>query len=161
MNIRAVAMTCVLLTSVGLSGCANTAPSGDESSTTSTSQSPSATPSAKPMVDPALVADGNAQANLKYFTWVIEKTLAADSAADSFAIAQAIASAGFDPTTVQFTFTRTAVGLAADTSDVAAQFAGECLIGQFGPAAPQVITRVMPVLASGGCLIGTEVQSLG
>lgn len=161
MNIRVVATTCVLLATVGLTGCANLASNADPSQSASTSSTPYVKPSAKPVADPTLVADGNAQANVKYFTWVIEKALAVDPAADSFAVAQAIGSAGFDPTTVQYTFTRTAVGLAADTSDVAVQFAGECLIGQFGPAAPQVISRVMPVLASGGCLLGTEVQSLG
>jgi hypothetical protein len=107
------------------------------------------------------LVDGSAQDNLNYFSWVIEKTLAADPATDSFLVAQAVGAAGFDPATVQFTFSRTAAGLAADTSEVAVQFGGQCLIGQFGPVAPKVIARVMPVLATGGCLLGTEVQTLG
>ena len=105
--------------------------------------------------------EASAKDNLYYFTWVIEKTLAADPATDSYAVAQAVGAAGFDPATVQFTFSQTAAGLPADTSEVAVQFAGQCLIGQFGPVAPKVISRAMPLLASGGCLLGTEVQSLG
>jgi hypothetical protein len=140
-----------------LTGCA----SGQVDPQESVTATVSATPTPTPTKDPVFLPEGSAKDNLYYFTWVIEKTLAADPAADSSAIAQAVGASGFDPATVQFTFSRTAAGLAADTSDVAVQFAGECLIGQFGPVAPQVIARALPVLASGGCLLGTEVQTLG
>lgn len=157
MNIRVIATVVAFSSVFALSACASTANTPDVQK--SSSASASATPT--PTKDPVFVSDGSAQNNLNYFSWVIEKTLAADPATDSFAVAQAVGTAGFDPATVQFTFSRTAAGLAADTSEVAVQFGGQCLIGQFGPVAPKVIARVMPVLATGGCLLGTEVQTLG
>ena len=157
MNTRVIAVSLALSSVFALSACATTAsaPVDQKKST------PTATETSKPAEDPVLLPNGSAKDNLYYFTWVIEETLAADPAADSFAVAQAVGAAGFDPATVQFTFSRTAAGLAADTSEVAVQFGGQCLIGQFGPVAPKVISRVLPVLATGGCLLGTEVQSLG
>ena len=157
MNIRVITMSMALVGIVGLTGCAAQAPTPDSSSTATDSEV--ATPT--PTKDPVFLPSGSAKDNLYFFSWVIEKSLSADPAADSFAIAQAVGAAGFDPATVQFTFSRTAAGLAADTSEVAVQLGGQCLIGQFGPVAPKVIARVLPVLASGGCLLGTEVQSLG
>ena len=155
MKIRVIAAVLALSGALALTGCSASSPEAKPTAT----QSASATP--KPTKDPVLLPNGSAKDNLYYFSWVIEKTLAADPAADSFAIAQAVGAAGFDPATVQFTFSRTAAGLAADTSEVAVQFGGQCVIGQFGPVAPKVISRVLPVLATGGCLLGTEVQSLG
>jgi hypothetical protein len=157
MNIRVIAAVVALSSAFALSACASTAESPDVQKSSSASASANPTPTK----DPVFLADGSAQDNLYYFSWVIDKTLAADPATDSYAVAQAVGAAGFDPATVQFTFSRTAAGLAADTSEVAVQFGGQCLIGQFGPVAPKVIARVMPVLATGGCLLGTEVQTLG
>jgi len=155
MRTRNVLTALGLVTALALTGCSGTATQSDSKATSSASATP------KPSKDPVYLPEASAKDNLYYFTWVIEKTLAADPAADSYAVAQAVGAAGFDPATVQFTFTTTAAGLPADTSEVAVQFAGQCLIGQFGPLAPKVISRAMPLLASGGCLLGTEVQSLG
>ena len=157
MKIRVIATSLALSAALVLTGCTTSTP--DAKPTETATASASATP--KPAKDPVLLPNGSAKDNLYYFTWVIEKTLAADPAADSYAIAQAVGAAGFDPATVQFTFSRTAAGLAADTSEVAVQFGGQCLIGQFGPVAPKVISQVLPVLATDGCLLGTEVQRLG
>ncbi|AWR21662.1 MULTISPECIES: DUF6993 domain-containing protein [Aurantimicrobium] len=157
MKIRVIATALALSGALALTGCSASTP--DLKPTETATASASATP--KPTKDPVLLPNGSAKDNLYYFTWIIEKTLAADPAADSYAVAQAVGAAGFDPATVQFTFSRTAAGLAADTSEVAVQFGGQCVIGQFGPVAPKVISRVLPVLATGGCLLGTEVQSLG
>lgn len=157
MNIRALTALLAAASILTLAGCSAETPAAKTNGSATTSAS--ATPT--PTKDPALLPQASATDNLYYFSWVIEKTIAADPAVDSFAIAQAVGSAGFDPATVQFTFSRTAAGLAADTSEVAVQFDGQCLIGQFGPVAPKVISRVLPVLATGGCLLGTEVQTLG
>ena len=159
MNTRVIAVALALSSVFALSACATTATAPDDQKNSTATAT--ATETSKPAQDPVLLPNGSAKDNLYYFTWVIEKTLAADPAADSFAVAQAVGAAGFDPATVQFTFSRTAAGLAADTSEVAVQFGGQCLIGQFGPVAPKVISRVLPVLVTGGCLLGTEVQSLG
>ena len=155
MKSRVIATALALSSAVVFTGCSASTPDGQPTSTSSASATP------EPTKDPVLLPNGSAKDNLYYFTWVIEKTLAADPAADSYAVAQAVGAAGFDPATVQFTFSRTAAGLEADTSEVAVQFGGQCVIGQFGPIAPKVISRVLPVLATGGCLLGTEVQTLG
>ena len=157
MKIRVIATALALSAALALTGCSASTPNVKPTETATASAS--ATP--KPTKDPVLLPNGSAKDNLYYFTWIIEKTLAADPAADSYAVAQAVGASGFDPATVQFTFSRTAAGLAADTSEVAVQFGGQCVIGQFGPVAPKVISRVLPVLVTGGCLLGTEVQSLG
>ena len=157
MRFRVIATALALAGALAVTGCSASTPNVKPTETATASAS--ATP--KPTKDPVLLPNGSAKDNLYYFTWVIEKTLAADPAADSYAVAQAVGAAGFDPATVQFTFSRTAAGLAADTSEVAVQFGGQCVIGQLGPVAPKVISRVLPVLATGGCLLGTEVQSLG
>ena len=157
MKIRVIATALALSAALALTGCSASTPNVKPTETATASAS--ATP--KPTKDPVLLPNGSAKDNLYYFTWIIEKTLAADPAADSYAVAQAVGAAGFDPATVQFTFSRTAAGLAADTSEVAVQFGGQCVIGQFGPVAPKVISQVLPLLATGGCLLGTEVQSLG
>lgn len=154
MRTRSTFIALGLIGALALTGCSGK-PAEKPTETTTASASP------EPIKDPVLMPDASAKDNLYYFNWVIEKTLAADPAADSYGVAQAVGAAGFDPATVQFTFSRTAAGLAADTSEVAVQFGGQCLIGQFGPVAPKVISLVMPILASGGCLLGTEVQSLG
>jgi hypothetical protein len=146
-----------LASALMFSACVAPASSGDVTSTPSAS----ATATKKPSKPPVFLPDAVAKANLYYFSWTIEQALAADPAADSFAIAQKVAEAGFDPAAIQFTFSRTAAGLAADSVDVAVNFAGECIVGQFGPAISGVHAVVMPVLASGGCLLGTEVQTLG
>ena len=155
---RTVSALTVLVVSVGLASCSTAtekAPSAQ-----STVSSATATPTPTPTTPPVFLPEGTAQQNLEYLGWVITSTLAADPAMDSYGVASAVGASGFDPATVQFTFSTTAAGLPADTSEIAVQFAGECLIGQYGPVQPTVITKVMPLLASGGCLIGTDVQPL-
>lgn len=159
MNIRpAVFALGVLLLSSGLASCS--AAQDIVAPTTTASVSATASASPTPTPPPVFLPEGTAQQNLEFLKWVVISTLAADPAADSYAVATAVGASGFDPATVQFTFSTTAAGLPADTSEVAVQFAGECLIAQYGPAQPAVITKVMPVLASGGCLLGTDVQPL-
>ncbi|MDH6532743.1 hypothetical protein M2119_000980 [Aurantimicrobium minutum] len=159
MNIRrAVIVTSALVISLGLASCS--APSEKAASSLSPSETATSLATATPTPPPVFLPEGTATENLEYLGWVISTTVASDPAADSYAVASAVGASGFDPATVQFTFSTTAAGLPADTSEIAVQFAGECLIGQYGPAQPTVITKVMPLLASGGCLIGTDVQPL-
>lgn len=147
-----------LMLCLGLTACSASVEKAASSQTPAASVTPSATPTPTPA--PVFLPEGTAEHNLNYLGWVVSSALAADPAADSYAVATAVGASGFDPTTVQFTFSSTATGLPADTSEVAVQFAGQCLIAQYGPAQPAVITKAMPVLASGGCLIGTDVQPL-
>ncbi len=130
------------------------------SKSSTTTSTPTTSPSATVEPIPALIPDGTATQNLPYFNYVIRQALTADPTLDSFAIAQIVSQSGFPADTVQFTFTRTSVGLAADSVTIAALFSGECLIGQYGPAVPEYHGIVLPGLAQGGCLIGSQVQRL-
>jgi hypothetical protein len=107
-----------------------------------------------------LIPEGSAKQNLPYFNAVIQQAIAADPTMDSSGIAAVLSQNGFPAESIQFTFTRTAVGLASDSVDIAALWAGECLIAQFGPAIPQYHSVILPALATGGCLIGAQVQGL-
>lgn len=91
----------------------------------------------------------------------MKESLAADSSIGPAAMAQIIADSGFGTTGIQFTTDRTAVGLKADTMFIAVSFAGECLVGQYGPKIDGVQTVVLPLLSSGGCFVGTGYQTLG
>jgi hypothetical protein len=46
------------------------------------------------------------------------------------------------------------VDLPADSVQFAVLFAGDCLIGQYGPASGGYHSAVGPALATGGCLVG-------
>jgi hypothetical protein len=108
---------------------------------------------------PVFVPAGTASANLPYFTDVIERTVVADPTVLSHQVAKSLVAAGFTQG-VEYTYSTTAVGLTSDSVSIAALFGGECLIAQYGPAVPTLHTLVMPALAQGGCLIGSQVQRL-
>lgn len=145
-----------LAIALAVSGCATSSPA--PSPTSSTSEA-SATPTATP--NPTFAPDGTAKDNLPYFTYVITTALAAEPALDSAGLAQKIAEAGFPAESIQYTFSSTAVGLVSDTADVASDFGGACLVAQFGPVLPAPHVVVLPTLAQGGCLIGSQIQRLG
>ena len=142
-----------------LSGCAGGA--SESSSSSKPSSSPAASETAKAQEAPKFVPEGGAKDNLYYFSWVMEHALAADPATDATTMAQKIADSGFGAAGIQFTLDRTAVGLASDSMFIGVPFAGECLVGQFGPKISGVKADVEPALASGGCLLGTGIQTLG
>ena len=91
---------------------------------------------------------------------VIEQSLAADPARNSHDVAVVVSQNGFPGEAIEFTFSRTAVGLVADTVEISALWAGECIIAQFGPAMKGVHAVVLPALVQGGCLVGSQVQRL-
>ena len=84
MRTRTVVTALALVGTLALTGC-----SGTSSSHSTSTKTASATP--KPSKDPVFLPEASAKDNLYYFTWVIEKTLTADPAADSYAVAQAVA----------------------------------------------------------------------
>lgn len=145
--------------SLALAGCT----SADTTDTTKpvATTSASTTPTKKPTKAPKFLPEGSAKDNLYYFTWTMEQALAADSAIDATTMAQKLADSGFGTAGVQFTLDRTAVGLASDSMFIGVPFAGECLVGQYGPKHSGVDAAVQPALASGGCLLGSGIQTLG
>lgn len=137
-----------------LTGCTT----GSSNSGSSTGATSSATPT--PTAPPAFKADGTAQENVAYLAYVVAQTQTADPKPDSGAVADTVAKAGFTRKGIQYTFSRTAAGLAADSMYIAVPWGDQCLIAQYGPVITGVHTSVLPVLKQGGCLIGADIQTL-
>lgn len=148
-----------IATTIALAGCAGETSSPESSASPEEKTSASATPT--PTKDPTFVEGGNAKANQAFFQWFVSQQIAANPDIDSAGIATAVSQSPFGGNPIQYTFSRTAIGLVADSADVSVEFGGECLIAQFGPVRDGVVVSVLPVLATGGCLLGTDVQTLG
>ena len=145
-----------------LSGCqagAQPTASGSPSDSASTGAS-RATPTAKAVPPAVFVPAGTATQNLPFFVSIVQQAIDADPAVSSSDVALLESQNGFDAGAIQYTFSRTAAGLAADSSSVAVLYAGECIIAQYGPVISGVHGVVLPALAQGGCLIGAQVQGL-
>lgn len=153
---RKALMFGALALSLTLTSCSADTPQPQESEN---SQSASAAPT--PTADPVFIPEGSAEENLPFFTFIVKQALATEPEIDSAALAQKVAEAGFPAEGIQFSYSSTAVGLKSDTADVASNFAGACLIAQYGPVQPEPHIVVMPALAQGGCLIGAQIQRLG
>ena len=164
---RLLTATAILIgASLFLSGCqmgpqpSPTAVPASPTATSSTTASARPTPVPTATPAPVLIPAGSATQNLPYFNYVIQQAIAKDPQLNSHDVAIIVSQSGFAANTVQFTFSRTAVGLVADSVDIAVLWAGQCLIGQYGPAVPDYHGIVLPALAQGGCLIGSQVQPL-
>lgn len=145
---------------LGLSGCAAatpaTAPAPSPSAATPSASAPAAAPAPPPA--PSLRPNQDARANLAYFDFVASGVVAANPAAGGRDFIDALVTAGFDRARMEVTFDETSAALAADSIQFAVGFDGECLIGQNGPATGGYHGAVMPVLASGTCLVGATRQ---
>lgn len=155
----ALALACIVV-GLGLSACATGAPvdptgapATDSPATSSAGPNPSATPDDAP--PPALRPDGSATDNLPYFDAVNLAVIAADAAAGGRDFVDALAAAGFETTAMQVTADTTTIGDPADSIQFAVLFAGECLIGQYGPKSDGYHSAVRPALGTGGCLVGS------
>jgi hypothetical protein len=62
--------------------------------------------------------------------------------------------AGFATSAMEVTADTTTIGDPADAIQFAVRFAGECLVGQFGPKSGGYHSAVRPPLGTGGCLVG-------
>lgn len=143
-----------LAVSLALTGCASAASNSNSSSSSSSAATPT------PTEPPVFRADGTAQDNVAYLAYVVAQSQTADPKPDSAAVADAVAKSGFTRKGIQYTFSRTAAGLAADSMYIAVPWGDQCMIAQYGPVINGVHTSVLPVLKQGGCLIGADVQTL-
>lgn len=145
---------------LGLVGCSGgapfavstSAPTTSAPTTTAATTGPAATP------DPTLQPTGDARANLAFFNFVAAGVAEANPEAGGRDFIDALVAGGFDKGDMEVTFDQTNAGLAADSIQFAVRFAGECLIGQNGPAAGGYHGAVMPILGSGTCLVGATRQ---
>lgn len=149
------AFLAAVLTATLLVSCASEEPPAPPApgETVAPQEPDGATPAATPTPDPTFRADGSALQNLAYFTWVLEGAVD-DGARRGAEFADALVDAGFDRKAMEATPERTAINLAADSIQIAVEFNGSCLIGQYGNVGLQ--TAAAPLLSTGLCLVGTE-----
>lgn len=138
-SFAAAAATAVALLLVGCS--AGDSQPDSKSGATSTPEKP-----------PEFIEGGTALENQPYFDYVNQATLAQNATASSHELVDALAAAGFDKAAMEVTFDRTNVDLEADYIIVSVKMQDECLIGQ--RSARGYTSQVMPVLATGTCLLG-------
>ena len=131
-------------------------PTGASASGSAAPASPGPSPTQGPdEAPPALRPDGSATDNLPYFDAVNLAVIAADADAGGRAFVDALAAAGFDRAAMQVTADTTTIGDPADSIQFAVRFAGECLVGQYGPKSDGYHSAVRPALGTGGCLVGS------
>jgi hypothetical protein len=108
---------------------------------------PAAGPGAQPGPDSAALA---AKARLEA---ALAGAVAGGRKPSTDQLLAAVADAGFPPAGVEATASRTPTGLAADAVEVAVQSGRNCIVAQLRDGT--VTTGILPVLAGGGCLVGT------
>ena len=140
---RAVLVVALALT---LAGCAAETPTVPMPLPTS---SPSASASAP--AEP----DTSATGQKAMFDETNNATIAAAGGANpgGRAFVDALVAAGFDKAAMQLTPDKTAINLDADNIQFSVLIGEDCLVGQYGNVGYQ--STVLPVLATGKCLVGT------
>ena len=148
---RAVAVVVAALAVVAIAGCTQQeAPMPMPAPTASSTPSPGAT------VDPAptgLVPGGTAEQNLAFFDATVDALLATNGDPDGRTIIDTLVAAGFDKSAMELTADTTAIGLDADNVQFTVKYPDGCLVGQQGNVGFHSV--VLPVLATGRCLVGT------
>ena len=144
----------VLAITVALAACSTP---GDQADPTpmpvpTSSSSPSASASAAP---PAAVLNptGTAAENQEFFDATMNALLAANADPDGRTIIDTLVAAGFDKAAMELTADKTAIGLDADNVQFTVRYADGCIVGQQGNTGYHSV--VLPVLATGKCLIGS------
>ena len=147
-----------------LAGCTPTEPADPATVSTgtvapdagATAEPSDAAPAApeQPAAPAAFVPDGNAAANLPIFTQTVAAVWASDAKDQGRAYIDALVAVGFDKAAMQVTADRTTIGDPAESIQFSVVFAGECLVGQVGPATGEPHAVVAPVLSTGACLVG-------
>lgn len=145
-----------LILGVSLAGCTSSSAQPTVTGTRTTATAPTSAASADP--DPTLEPELSASENLAYFDVIALGVLAADPVAGGRAFIDALVVGGFDKAQMEVTFDKTAVDLTADSIQFSVRFAGECLIGQNGPATDGYHSAAAPILGTGTCLVGSTRQ---
>jgi hypothetical protein len=102
-----------------------------------------------------LVPDGSASQNLPLFTAVTASVWKGAHRAQGRAYIDALVAAGFEKSAMQVTQDTSTVGNPAESIQFSVLWTGdECLVGQVGPATGRPVTRVLPALGDGRCLLG-------
>ena len=98
--------------------------------------------------------DGTAEANLPFFTQIVQSVAAGAESVAGRAYVDALVAGGFDKAAMQVTQDVSTVGNPAESIQFSVRWGEECLMGQVGPATGAPVTTVMEGLAAGNCLVG-------
>ena len=151
-GVIAIPLSAVLI--VALAGCVQTAtiPSARPTTLPTSRPSSSSTAAAIPTYNPK----GTASDNLAYFNKVgnelFTSSQAGAASVQGVLIVNWFVSHGFDKANMEITPDKTSIGLAAWNIDFSVRFGKTCILGQAGNVGFQ--SSVVPVLATGKCLIG-------
>jgi hypothetical protein len=136
-----------------LAGCTPGSPRAAASSTPLPTPTSSSSPAS---TLPAYVPGGTASQNLAYFNAVGNELFTSSQAGAASTQGELIVnwfvSHGFDKKAMEVTPDKTSIGLAAWNIEFSVNFGKTCIIGQAGNVGFQ--SSVLPVLATGKCLIG-------
>ena len=131
-------------------GSATASPAAPSDPATAATPTPTATEPALPALDP----QGDAAANLPFFSSIVAAVWATPQNASGRVYIDALVAAGFDKGAMQVTQDQSTVGDTAESIQFSVAWKGDCLVGQVGPATGQPVAIVLPVLADGSCLVG-------
>jgi hypothetical protein len=98
--------------------------------------------------------EGTASDNLPYFSSIVTAVWAGPENVSGRAYIDALAAGGFDKAAMQVTRDESTVGDPAESIQFSVLWAGECLVGQVGPATGAPVAVVLRPVGSGKCLIG-------
>jgi hypothetical protein len=148
---RAVALPLAVLVIVALAGCVK-APASVPTPLPTPNPSSSSTAAGVPTYDPT----GTASDNLAYFNTVGNALFASSQATaastQGVLIVNWFVAHGFNKKNMEITPDKTSIGLAAWNIDFSVRFGKTCILGQAGNVGFQ--SSVVPILATGKCLIG-------
>ena len=108
---------------------------------------------AAPEAAPVLHPGETAEANKGFFDATNRAFYVANGKSNGRSIIDNLVAAGFRKQDMEVTPDTTSIGEAADSIIFSVRVKGECLLGQFTGA--EYIGTIGPILATGGCLIGT------
>ncbi len=149
MRTRAVSAACITAAAIlGLAACTPQTPAPKPTLTHDGSSAPTSGPAPTPTLSP----QGTAEENLAYFDYVNERLIAQNPSPNGRAFIDNLVAAGFDKSAMEVTPDTTAVNLQAANIVFSVRMGDGCLIGQDGDTGYQ--STVMPVLATGKCLVG-------
>jgi hypothetical protein len=152
-NIRrgAVALSLSSVAVLLLAGCVQTLPSAAPPTV-----APTPTASSTASAIPTYSANGTASDNLAYFNKVGKALFSSSQGTAASTQGELIVNwfvdHGFNKSNMEVTPDKTSIGLAAWNIDFSVRFGKTCILGQAGNVGFQ--SSVVPVLATGKCLIG-------
>jgi hypothetical protein len=150
MSRSAAALALAIVVVAVLAGCVQNIPAASSPVPTATPSSSASAAAVVPTYDPS----GTASDNLAYFDKVGHALLDNNPTANAqgMTIVNWFVAHGFNKANMEVTPDKTSIGLAAWNIDFSVRFGKTCLLGQAGNVGFQ--SAVVPVLATGKCLIG-------